>query len=253
MRTAIGYPAIEELDQVKAQMKKDQDQLKAEVQSINTEVTNMVNEFQKKAEAKAADASQFDALKQRAREVVDAFANNTDQSYKAQLTRLKDLTVNQAKLSTAMALNYIDLRRDLELANDVNAKAKQVVEDGLAAAKAELDDTIKKDEEARAELVQANADKAEALAAADTRLTNIVNENQVKDREAREDHRRHQRRGPRPPGRPSPQGRRDDQAGRPGHLRRLRLGHRPGQRQSLAGRPPPDAVHDLRQGLHRAQ
>ena len=179
-RGYIGYPAIEDFEAAKAQMKKDQDQLKGEVASITTEVTNMVTEFQKKAEAKGADASQFEALKQRAREVVDGFANNADQSYKSQVVRLKDLTVNQAKLTTALALNYIDLRRDLELANDVNSKAKKVVEEGLAAAKAELDETIKKDEETRSVLVKGNQEKAEAIAAADTKFTNTVNESNSK-------------------------------------------------------------------------
>jgi hypothetical protein len=180
VRTDLGYPAIEDLEQVKAAMKKDQEQLKAEVQSITKEVTDIVTEFQKKAESKGVDPAQYEALKTRAKEVVDGFINNPDQSYKSQVSRLKDLTVNQAKLTTTLAVNYIDLRRDLELANKVNSDAKKVVEDGLASAKAELDATIKKDEEARSTLVKDNQTKADAIAATETRLTNIVNENQTK-------------------------------------------------------------------------
>src|SRR6478672_5690323 len=53
MKASLGYPAIEDLEQVKAAMKKDQEQLKAEVQSINKEVIDIITEFQKKAEGKS--------------------------------------------------------------------------------------------------------------------------------------------------------------------------------------------------------
>ena len=180
-RTAIGYQTIEDLEAAKAQMKKDRDQLNEEVRAISTEIATTVGDFQKKIEAKGVDASQFEALKQRAAEVVDAFLKNPDQSYKAALGRLKDLTVNQAKLTTNLALNYVDVRRDLDLANQVNATQKKVVEDALATAKAELDETIKKDEEARQDLVKSDREKSEQLAAAETKLTNIVNENSSKE------------------------------------------------------------------------
>ena len=175
-RTAIGYPTIEDFEAAKAQMKKDQEEIKLGVKAIEGEIATAVDDFKKKIEAKGADASQFEALKQRAREVVDSFMTNPDQSYKSALTRLKDLTANQAKLTTNLALNYIDLRRDLDLANQVNATQKKVVEDAFAAAKAELDATIKKDEDARQNLVDDNRSKADQLAALDSKLTNITNE-----------------------------------------------------------------------------
>ena len=175
IKAKLGYPNIDDYDTAKAQMKKDEDQLKLEVKAIEAEVTTAVSDFQKKIEAKGADASQFEALKQRAQEVVSTFMTNPDQSYKAALTRLKDLTVNQSKLTTNLALNYIDLRRDLDLANQVNATQKKVVEDAFANAKAELDATIKKDEDARQGLVEDNRNKADLLAAAETNITNINN------------------------------------------------------------------------------
>ena len=175
-RSAIGYPAIEDFEAAKAQMKKDQEEIKLGVKAIEAEIATAVDDFKKKIEAKGADASQFEALKQRAREVVDSFMTNPDQSYKSALTRLKDLTANQAKLTTNLALNYIDLRRDLDLANQVNATQKKVVEDAFAAAKAELDATIKKDEDARQELVANNRERADQLATAGTNLENIRNE-----------------------------------------------------------------------------
>ncbi len=175
-RGFIGYPAIDDFETAKAAMKKDQDQTKLEVQAIQTEIATAVDEFKKKIEAKGADASQFEALKQRSRELVEAFTTNPDQSYKASLARLKDLTINQAKLTTALSLNYIDLRRDLDLANSVNAEAKKVVEDAFAAAKADLDATIKKDEDERSGLVKTTRDQAEQLAALEVKLTNISND-----------------------------------------------------------------------------
>ncbi len=175
-RTLIGHRDIEDFETAKAAIKKDQEKLKADVQQIQSEISTTVDEFKKRIEAKGADASQFEALKQRAREVVEAFANNPDQSYKASLERLKDLTANQAKLSTTLALNYIDLRRDLDLANTVNAAQKKVVEDAFSVAKADLDATQKKDEDERSTLVKTTRDQAEALASAEVAMTNIRNE-----------------------------------------------------------------------------
>ncbi len=180
-RTQLGYAAIEDFDAAKAQMKKDQEQFKEEIKAIGADIATTVGDFQKKVEAKGIDGAQFEALKARAAEVVDAVLKNPDQSYKATLTRLKDLTANQAKITTILALNYIDIRRDLDLANQVNATQKKVVEDALAAAKAELDETIKKDEEARQGLVKSDREKSDQIATLDTKITNIINENNSKE------------------------------------------------------------------------
>ena len=174
-RTLIGYPAIEDFDTAKAAIKKDQEQVKLDIQNIQTEIAKTVEDFQKNIQAKGGDVSQFEALKQRAKELVDQYATNPEQSYKASLGRLKDLTINQAKLSTTLALNYIDLRRDLELANTVNAVQKKVVEDAYAAAKADLDATIKKDEDERSGLVKTTRDQADQLAALEVKVTNTSN------------------------------------------------------------------------------
>jgi hypothetical protein len=175
-RGIIGFPNIEEFDAAKAAIKKDQDQLKVEIADIEKEIENTTNEYQKKMETKGADASQFEALRQNAKQFANAYVSNSDPSYKAALTRLKDLAFNQAKLTNNIALNYIELRRDLELANKVNADEKKVVQDAFDNAKAELDATIKKDEEARAGLVADNRTKADQLAGLETKLTNLSNE-----------------------------------------------------------------------------
>jgi hypothetical protein len=156
-------------------MKKDLEAIKTEIQAMQNDIANAVNEYQKAIAAKGADASQFEALKIRSKELVDSYLTNSNTSYIAALGRLKDLTINQARLSTNVSLSFIDLRRELELANKVNADMKKVIEDSYAAAKAELDATIKKDEEARAGLVADTQAKAEQIAALDTKLTNITN------------------------------------------------------------------------------
>jgi hypothetical protein len=179
-RTLIGLPLIEDFEAAKAQMKKDNEAIKTELQAMQTDIATTVEDFKKKMEGKGADASQFEALKQRSRELVDGYVTNANTSYIASLARLKDLTINQARLSTNVALNYIDLRRELELANKVNSDMKKVVEEAYATAKAELDATIKKDEEARSGLVTDTQAKAEQLASLETKLTNITNELQAK-------------------------------------------------------------------------
>jgi len=179
-RTALGYGPIEDADAAVAAMKKDDDQLKTEVQAINTEVGSMITDFQKKAGPKGIDVAQFDAIKERTREVVDSYLNNPDQSKKAAATRLKDLLTNQVKLATALALNYADLKRNLDQANKVNADATAVIATSLANTRAELDSTIKADEEARAELVAGNRTKSEELAKIQTDLTNTINDSTTK-------------------------------------------------------------------------
>jgi hypothetical protein len=174
-RTAIGYGAIEEAEAVKAAMKKDLDQIKTDLQAIDTETTSLITDFQKKAEAKNVDPAQIEALKQRNREVIQSFLNNPNPSYISSLGRLKDLMINQAKLTTSIATGYIDLRRDLEMANQLNKEATDVVRKGLADAKTELEDAIKKGEEARQEVVADRQKKADDLASLETKLQNLNN------------------------------------------------------------------------------
>ncbi len=171
----MGYE-LEDPDAFKAAMKKDMDGIKADIQTINTEVGTMVGEVQRKGATKSVDNSQYDAIKQRASEVVDGFSNNPDQSYKSQLARLKDLTINQVKLTSALALDYIDLRNNLEQTNKVNNDAKAVVEKGLATARTELAETIKRGEESRQELVATTRKQEADMQAADAKASNAINE-----------------------------------------------------------------------------
>jgi len=175
-RGFLGYAGIDDFEAVKTAMKKDQDQVKLDIQAIQAEIATMVDDFKKKNEGKGIDVAQFEALKQRAREVVDEFMTNPDSSYRANLVRLKNLTANQVKLSTTLALNYIDIRRDLELANTVNAAQRKVVDDAFAKAKTDLEETIKRDEDERATLVKTTREQADGLAAAEVALTNTRNE-----------------------------------------------------------------------------
>ncbi len=46
-RNQIGYPAIEDFEAAKAQMKKDQDQFKEEVRAIGTDIATTVDDFKK--------------------------------------------------------------------------------------------------------------------------------------------------------------------------------------------------------------
>jgi hypothetical protein len=179
-REKLGYPLIEDFEAAKAQMKKDEEAIKTELQAMQTDIANTVDEFKKKMEGKGVDAAQFEVLKQRARELVDNYVVNANASYISSMGRLKDLTINQAKLSTNIALSFIDLRRELELANKVNSDNKKVVEEAYANAKAELDATIKKDEEARSGLVAELQAKSEQNTSLADKLTNTTNELQAR-------------------------------------------------------------------------
>jgi hypothetical protein len=179
-RTKLGYPLLEDFEAAKAQMKKDEEAIKTELQTMQTDIANVVDEYKKKSEGKGIDAAQFETLKQKARELVDGYVTNPNTSYIAAMGRLKDLTINQARLSANLALSYIDLRRELELANKVNSDMKKVVEEAYATAKTELDETIKKDEDARAGIVGELQAKSEQYNTLETKLTNITNDLQGK-------------------------------------------------------------------------
>ncbi|WP_435016715.1 hypothetical protein TA3x_004289 [Tundrisphaera sp. TA3] len=175
-RKLLGYETLEDFEAAKAQIKKDETQLKADIQSITNEVTAMVTDFQKKADAKSIDTAQFEAMKTKVRELTDAFLNNADQSAKANMVRLKDLMANLSRTTSALSLNYIDLRNQLEKSNEVNNKARSVLEETTRAAKAELEATIKGGEEAREELVAANRKYADDIAILESKMTNMANE-----------------------------------------------------------------------------
>ena len=175
-RTALGYGPIEDADAATAQMKKDDDQLKADVQTINTEVGTMVADFQKKAGAKNVDTAQLDAIKEQARVVVDSYLNNPDQSKKAAAIRMKDLLSLSVKLAADLSLKYADVRRNLEQANKVNADAMSVVQNSLNSTRSELENQVKNDETSRADLVADTRRKSDELANLETKLTNMVND-----------------------------------------------------------------------------
>ena len=174
-RTALGYGPVEDYDLAMASMKKDDDQRKADVQAVNTEIAATVSDFQKKAGAKNIDNAQFASLQERIRELVDSFINNPDQSKKVTLDRMKDLLTNQVKLAANLELQYADLKHNLDQANQVNDAAKKVVEANLASTRAELDSTIKTDEASRQELIASNRATKDELINTEIKLTNLIN------------------------------------------------------------------------------
>ena len=183
-RTRLGYGPIEDHEAALAQMKKDEEALKGEVQAIGADVNAQVADFQKKA-GKAIDAAQYDAIRERSREVVESFLTNADQTKKAQATRLKDLLANSVRLAAATQLNYADIKRSNDNANKVNAEAKSVVEAKLAQTQGELEAAIKAGESTRAELVTSVQQKTEDLANLGDKLSNTINEASTKN-EAKE-------------------------------------------------------------------
>ena len=184
-RTRLGYESIVEHEAAVAQMKKDDDALKGEIQAIDADVKTLIADFQKKAGAKAIDAAQYDAIRERSQSVVESVLNNADQTKKAQATRLKDLLGNSVRLAAATALNYADIKRVNDNANKVNADAKNVVEAKLVQTQGELDAAIKAGESTRAELVASVQQKTEDLANLGDKLSNTVNDASTKN-EAKE-------------------------------------------------------------------
>jgi hypothetical protein len=180
MRTAIGYPNIDDLEALKAQMLKDFQRISNNIQEIGTESTNAINEVQKSG----APDPKLDELKQVAVALVGQFQSepNENKVYVKSLDRLKDLLTNLSRQMRELSLDYLKLRRDLESANSINAvevakvggardKAVQEQADQLARIKTELQELY----DQITNLQNSEKDKTNAITDLTTKLTDANN------------------------------------------------------------------------------
>lgn len=169
-RTLIGYPNLDpgDFEAAKAAIKKDNDRLSAEVQTVGTEFINAINEVQKAGE----QDPKLDELKGIAQGIVASYASepNENKVYVKSLDRLREILQNQSRLMRELSLDYRKLRTDLTSANQVNSV--EVAKNVAARDKA---NTEKQEEIAKIKTeVQSLYDQITALQNSDKEKSNQI-------------------------------------------------------------------------------
>ena len=116
MRKAIGARA-EDVDAVKTEIKKEYAKIDDELKSM----IDQVNDAVAKAQASGAQGPELEDAKQKVQQIAAAYRGEPNKTYISALARMTDLLKNLSVLSTRLSLNYVDVKRNLESANTVNA------------------------------------------------------------------------------------------------------------------------------------
>ena len=105
-RTLIGYPNIDpsDFEAAKAAIKKDNDRISADIQSLGAEFVKAVGEVQQAGETDP----KLEELKGIGQSIVASIASepNENKVYVKSLDRLKDVLTNNTRLMREMALDY---------------------------------------------------------------------------------------------------------------------------------------------------
>lgn len=175
LATQIGYPQITDDEPLKAAIKKDIDKLKTEIQAINGQITAAVAAVQKAGEANP----KLDELKNAGQPLVNSFLSDPNFSYVSQLNRLKDILSNQAQTTTALSLNYLDLRNRVEKMDAVNRAASAEIEKERDLYKGKSEQEIKDHEAQRQDLIAKVDQYQKELADRQTQIANLQNQLQT--------------------------------------------------------------------------
>jgi hypothetical protein len=178
LRNIAGYEKLDATDSegIEKATKNDRLAIKNKVQAIAGEVNKTVGDVA----AKGGDKALTDIQK-----LINDTSNglrDENQSLKSMLDRMTELVKQNTQLTTAMALDNLAMRRNLELVNQVNQEKLKVAEDKRDKAEEDLRNNVTKSEDARkSELAKYEEDRG-ALRTANTKtseLEGIVG--QVKD------------------------------------------------------------------------
>jgi len=115
LRKQIGTRADQEYETVKSE-------IAAQTKKINDEVaglTTQINDQVAKAQAAGATSTELETAKATLQQIAASYLGEPNKTFISSLDRMKDLLQNQAMLTTALATNYIAVKRGLEAANGV--------------------------------------------------------------------------------------------------------------------------------------
>jgi len=178
LRNIAGYEKLDATDSegIEKATKNDRLAIKNRVQAIAGEVNKAVGDVA----AKGGDKSLTDIQK-----LINDTSNglrDENQSLKSMLERMTELVKQNTQLTTAMALDNLAMRRNLEQVNQVNQEKLKVAEDKRDKAEEDLRNNVTKSEDARkAELAKYEEDRG-ALRTANTKTSELEGSiAQVKD------------------------------------------------------------------------
>jgi len=133
LRKDIGVTE-EDPELVKTKIKNEYKKIDDELKSMTDQVNAMVG----KAQAAGAQGPELEDAKAKTQQIAAAYRNEPNKTYISALGRMTDLLKNLSMLTTQLSLNYVDVKRNLESANGVNAQVVKVAEDAYSASKTDL-------------------------------------------------------------------------------------------------------------------
>jgi len=116
--------------ELKAEYKKIDDELKTLTDQILASVSS--------AQTAGATGPELEDAKAKVQQITAAYRSEPNKTYVSALSRMTDLLKNLTMLTTQTAINYVDVKRNLENANGVNAQKLKIETDAVQAAKTDL-------------------------------------------------------------------------------------------------------------------
>jgi hypothetical protein len=154
LRTRAGYTNIEDFEALKAAIKKDDDKLTNDLNSIIGEVKKVTTAYK---EAGGNDPKVLE-LEQAAEQTVGSYRDEPNKTFASSLSRLRELISNQAYLTTAYAVDNLNLRKSLAAANGVNQSKLDEQIQAVTKSKSDLENEHNEHEKLRQDLL-AKVDK----------------------------------------------------------------------------------------------
>lgn len=133
LRKAIGSN-VEDIEAFKAEMKKEHSKIDEKIKSTVDSVLEAVA----KAQAAGAQGAELQETKDTVQRIAAAYRSDPNKTYISALDRESDLLKNLSLLSARMAVNYVDVKRSLESANQINDTKMQELVKAVEDAKKDL-------------------------------------------------------------------------------------------------------------------
>ncbi|MHC5539088.1 coiled-coil domain-containing protein [Singulisphaera rosea] len=144
----IGSRA-EEYEAVKGEIKAANDKINKEIGEIGPMVVEMVG----KVQAAGGNSPALEEVKNTAQSLLASYQGEPNKNFISSLARVTDMLKNQARLTTSVALAYVDQRRSLESVNIVNKQQLDVEAKAKSQAQADVASEHTKHDQARADLL----------------------------------------------------------------------------------------------------
>ncbi len=168
LRNQIGGPKVEEVDAVKAEIKKEFDKVGEKLTGLET----AVNAFVAKLQQAGAQPQEIQDLQDKIKVGIQSYRGETTHTLIASLDRLTELMVDLSMLTTETGANYLELRHTLEAATSVTKEQVKVQTTAAEASHADLMEEQKNHTDERQMLLT----KVDTLTKDnDSRLTEITN------------------------------------------------------------------------------